>query len=300
MVKTYFRSLLASLFLLAGMSATAADFTGKLVQQPASDYATEPVVFSLKEVAAKANLSAQGLVDKLDAWAETFITSEGEDNFTTPNPMLFVEDQSTSPATLYSKYTQGSAGGFWLDKNGLPVSWGSSSMFYNTFWWSTAENDSLVFEIGQYPGHLLTGGDFTAHYILSIDGGLYEISIDINLVVESDFVPLDPHYSKLTIVGEIEQTYEQYPVDGNETFEFDITDYLEALGCTADYLKNNLQGSLYVAQLDDSEESLMPTARGDSLTNQSSANAIGWWWNTCTDEDGNPSNEAVRGSYGSS
>ena len=300
MAKTYFRSLMASLFLLVGMGASAADFTGKTVQQPASNYATQPVVFSLKEVAAKANLTADELVAKLDAWAATFITSQGDDNFTTPNPMLFIEDQSTTPATLYSKYTQGSAGGFWLNRNGLPVAWGDDAMFYNTLRWSTAENDSLVFEIGQYPGHLLTGGDFTTHYVLSIDGGLYEISFDINLVVESDFVPLDPHYSKLTIVGEVEQTFEQFPVDGNEPFEFDITDLIEKLGCTADYLKSNLQASLYVAQLDDSEESLMPTARGDSLTNQSSANVIGWWWNSCTDEEGNPSNECVRGSYGSS
>ncbi|MBR3513400.1 MAG: DUF4859 domain-containing protein [Bacteroidaceae bacterium] len=300
MAKTYFRSLMASLFLLVGMSASAADFIGKTVQQPASNYDTQPVVFSLKEVAAKANLTADELVAKLDAWAATFITSQGDDNFTTPNPMMFVEDQSTTPATLYSKYTQGSAGGFWLNRNGLPVAWGDDAMFYNTLRWSTAENDSLVFEIGQYPGHLLTGGDFTTHYVLSIDGGLYEISFDINLVVESDFVPLDPHYSKLTIVGELEQTFEQYPVDGYEPFEFDITDLIEKLGCTADYLQSNLQASLYVAQLDNSEESLMPTARGDSLTNQSSAKAIGWWWNTCTDEEGNPSNECVRGSWGPS
>ncbi len=300
MAKTYFRSLMASLFLLVGMSASAADFTGKTVQQPATDFATQPVVFSLKEVAAKANLTADELVAKLDAWAATFITSQGDDNFTTPNPMMFVEDQSTTPATLYSKYTEGAPGSFWLDRNGLPIAYGDNAMYYSHLYWSTAENDSLAFQIGQYPGHLLLGGDFTTHFVLSIDGGLYEISFDINLVVESDFVPLDSHYSKLTIVGEVEQTFEQFPVDGNEPFEFDITDLIEKLGCTADYLKSNLQASLYVAQLDDSEESLMPTARGDSLTNQSSANVIGWWWNSCTDEEGNSSNECVRGSYGSS
>lgn len=300
MAKTYFRSLMASLFLLVGMNANAADFTGKTVQQPATDFATQPVVFSLKEVAAKANLTADELVAKLDAWAATFITSQGDDNFTTPNPMMFVEDQSTTPATLYSKYTEGAPGSFWLDRNGLPIAYGDNAMYYSHLYWSTAENDSLAFQIGQYPGHLLLGGDFTTHFVLSIDGGLYEISFDINLVVESDFVPLDSHYSKLTIVGEVEQTFEQFPVDGNEPFEFDITDLIEKLGCTADYLKSNLQASLYVAQLDDSEESLMPTARGDSLTNQSSANVIGWWWNSCTDEEGNPSNECVRGSYGSS
>lgn len=297
MRKFYFRSLMASLFLLLGLSVQAADFTGKTVQTPKETYATEQVVFSLAEVAAKANLTAVQLVEKLDAWAETY---DGETQ-TTTNPMLFLEDHTQDPAVLCEpKYTQGSAGGFWMNKNGLPVAWGSTSDFYNTLWWSTAENDSLVFEIGQYPGHLMMGGDMTAHYILSIDGGMYEISIDVNLVVESDFVPLETHYSKLTIVGEQEITVEQYPVDGYNNWEFDLTEAIQALGCSADYLKSNLQASLYVAQLDNDEESLMPTARGDSLTNQSSANAIGWWLNTCTDMDGNPSNEAVWGSWGSS
>ena len=299
MQKHYFRSLLASLFLLISASLSAADFTGKTVQPVASGWGTEPVVFSLKEVAAKANLTAAQLVEKLDAWAETFISAEGDNQFTTPNPMILIENPATGQ--VYAKYTQGTAGGFWMDSKGIPQDWGHSDLsFYNTMYWSTAENDSLVFEIGQYPSRLLTGGEFTAHFIMDIDGGLYSISIDVVLVVESDFQEVETAYPKLTIVGEEELSFEQYPVDGNDSFSIDLEAIAEKLGCPAEYLKNNLSGSLYVAQLDNSEESLMPTARGDTLTNVSSANAIGWWWNTCTDEEGNPSNEAVRGAYGSS
>lgn len=292
----YFRSLVASLFLLMSVGLNAADFTGKTVQPVASGWGTEPVVFSLKEVAAKANITAQQLVEKLDAWAETFVSAEGDNQFTTPNPMILIENPATGQ--VYAKYTQGTPGGFWMDSKGIPQNWGHSDLsFYNTMWWSTAENDSLVFEIGQYPSRLLTGGEFTAHFIMDIDGGLYEISIDVVLVVESDFEAVETCFPKLTIVGEEDIDVELYAVDGQKSWTVDLDAIAAKLGCSIDYLANNLNGSCYVAQLDNSEESLMPTARGDTLTNVSSANGIGWWFNTCTDLDGNPSNEAVRVGY---
>ena len=300
MGKNYFRSLAASLFLLLGMStaASAADFTGQTVQAPTTKYEPTQVVFSLKEVAAKANLTAEQLVEKLDAWAATFVSAEGDDQFTTPNPMVYLEDHTVTPHTLCNaKYTQGSAGGFWMNRNGLPVEWGESAYFYNQLWWSTAANDSLVFELGQYPNRMLAGGELTAHYIMSIDGGLYEISFDLTLVVESDFEAVETCYPKLTIVGEENIDVELYAADGELPWTVDFDAIAAALGCPVDYLANNLSGSAYVAQLDNSEESLMPTARGDTLTNLTSAQGLGWWFNLCTDLDGNPTNEGVRVGY---
>lgn len=300
MGKNYFRSLMASLFLLLGMSsaASAADFTGQTVQAPTTKYEPTQVVFSLKDVAAKANLTAEQLVEKLDAWAATFVSAEGDDQFTTPNPLLYLEDHTVTPHTLCNaKYTQGSAGGFWMNRNGLPVEWGESAYFYNQLWWTTAANDSLVFELGQYPNRMLAGGELTAHYIMSIDGGLYEISFDLTLVVESDFEAVETCYPKLTIVGEENIDVELYAADGQLAWTVDFDAIAAALGCPVDYLANNLSGSAYVAQLDNSEESLMPTARGDTLTNLTSAQGIGWWFNLCTDLDGNPTNEGVRVGY---
>ena len=73
MKKLYTNFLMSLLGLFMAVSASAqADFTGRSVQSPAEDYSTQPIVFSLSEVAAKLNTNAADLVSALDTWAENY------------------------------------------------------------------------------------------------------------------------------------------------------------------------------------------------------------------------------------
>ncbi|MCR5819616.1 MAG: DUF4859 domain-containing protein [Bacteroidaceae bacterium] len=280
------------------ISASAADFTGQSVQKPAEDYTTVPVVFKLSEVATLMNTDATSLVTALDAWAEAYDpdAQEHEGN------MLFLQD-GTGTSGLNDAYTatgtNGYAGCFWMNKEGKAVAY-ADGYWFNDFYWSSAENDSLVFAIGQKPGSLLVSGEYKASFVLSYMG--FEASFDITLSIDSDVEPVETSFSKLTIVGEKVDTIEQFPREDYtaDSIAIDVTEAITALGCTPEYLINNLSASLYVAQLDNSEESEMPTARGDELTNQVSANGIGWWFAGCTDAEGQDIDEVVRASWSSS
>ena len=299
MKKLYTNFLMSLLGLFMAVSASAqADFTGRSVQSPAEDYSTQPIVFSLSEVAAKLNTNAADLVSALDTWAENYNhdAEEQEGN------MLFLQD-GTGASGLNDAYTatgtHGYAGCFWMSKDGKAVAY-ADGYWFNDFYWTSAENDSLVIAIGQKPNSLLVSGELKATFVLVYMG--FEASFDVSLVIESDVEPVETSFSKLTIVGEKVTTVEQYPREdySSDSVFVDVTEAIAALGCTPEYLTNNLAASLYVAQLDNSEESEMPSARGDELTNQSSANAIGWWFSGCTDAEGNDIDEVVRSGWSSS
>lgn len=299
MKKLYTNFLMSLLGLFMAVSASAqADFTGRSVQSPAEDYSTQPVVFSLSEVAAKLNTNAADLVSALDTWAENY-DHEAEEQ---EGNMLFLQD-GTGASGLNDAYTatgtHGYAGCFWMSKAGKAVAY-ADGYWFNDFYWTSAENDSLVIAIGQKPNALLLGGEFKASFVIVYMG--FEASFDITLVVESDIEPVETSFSKLTIVGEKVTTVEQFPREDYtaDSVFVDITEAITALGCTSEYLTNNLTAALYVAQLDNSDVSEMPTARGDELTLEKSANGIGWWFGGCTDADGNDIDEVVRSTHSSS
>jgi len=121
MKKLYTNFLMSLLGLFMAVSASAqADFTGRSVQSPAEDYSTQPIVFSLSEVAAKLNTNAADLVSALDTWAENY-DHEAEEQ---EGNMLFLQD-GTGASGLNDAYTatgtHGYAGCFWMSKDVRPL-----------------------------------------------------------------------------------------------------------------------------------------------------------------------------------
>lgn len=295
MKKLYTNFLMSLLGLFMAVSASAqADFTGRSVQSPAEDYSTQPIVFSLSEVAAKLNTNAADLVEALNAWVASYDATAEEQN----NMFFLVEGDK-----LNDKYncdgTNGQAGCFWLNTSGNCVPYADGS-WYNDFYWTSVENDSLVIAIGQKPNSLVYSGKYTANFVLGYAG--FEASFEITLEIESDLVKVDMVLSNLDIVAEKEVTIEQYPrtsYDADEV-KVDVSDIAEQLGCDLDFLSSNLQSSLYCATFDNSEETADPTVKGDTLTNRSTAQAIGFWLNTCTDANGDETGEVVVAEYSGS
>ena len=133
MKKLYTNFLMSLLGLFMAVSASAqADFTGRSVQSPAEDYSTQPVVFSLSEVAAKLNTNAADLVSALDTWAENYNhdAEEQEGN------MFFLQD-GTGASGLNDAYTatgtHGYAGCFWMSKDGKAVAY-ADGYWFNDFY----------------------------------------------------------------------------------------------------------------------------------------------------------------------
>lgn len=280
-----FRKLLVLVACLFTGLTSQAQLTTTLEAYPAAEWGNEKSVqFKLTDVAQALETDTTTLVTALNSW-----TAEGS----TDANMFFLN----TTEGLSDNYTQGGKGGFWVNADGMPQAWSSDNSalrWFNMIGWSTAENEDGAFTItmGQFPGQTQVGDVFKPLFVLKL--GEKQVTMEVTFsIVEKPVVDIpEPElvYANLTLVAQLTKDVNQKPrLDYTaDNVELDLNEALATLGLNNPTLvKDELKQLLYVHafyQNDDSEMVL-----SDSLSNQATANGIGFWMRALNDqEEGQP------------
>ena len=292
MKTTYLRNLLTAVVcLFAGVSAQA-QLTATYEAYPAADWGNEKAVtFSLTAVANALETDTVTLVKALDSW-----TAEGSEDAN----MFFL----TTTDGLSDNYTQGGKGGFWVNADGVPQAWSgdnSGLRWFNMIGWDAPE-DAFQIIIGQFPGQCKAGDTFKPQFVLKMGEKQATLEVTINIIEkpEANIPKPELAWAKLTIVDEVVQDVKQKPrTDYNaDVVEVNLTEALAKLGIAdASLVQNELKQLLFAKEAYMTDDSAIGAQMSDSLTNQSSANGIGFWMRNVSDAEGNPTFECARFGY---
>ena len=294
MITTHFKKLMAVVVcLLAGITAQA-QLTATYEPYAATEWGNEKAVdFKLTDVAQALQTDTTTLVAALNSW-----TAEGS----TDANMFFL----TTTEGLSDNYTQGGKGGFWVNAEGLPQAWSddnSGLRWFNTISWTSAENEDGKFSvmIGQFPGQCAVGDTFKPKFVLKLGDKEATLEITINIIEKPtvDIPQPELAWAKLTIVDEITKDVTQKPRSGydSDKVEVDLTEALTKLGVSASVVQDELRQLLFAKIAYVTEDAVMGAQMSDSLTNQASANGIGFWLRNFSDAEGTPTSECGRFDY---
>ena len=286
------RNLLTAVVCLFGVLTAQAQFTATFEAYPASAWGNEkPVNFSLTEVATTLSTDAATLVAALDAW------EMGTDD------MFFL----TTPDGESAEYTQGGKGGFWVNADGVPQAWSDDNTalrWFNTIGWD-AENDVFTITIGQYPDQCTAGDIFRPHFTLKYGEKAATFDVTISIIETPSYDLPEPTllWKQLNIVDELVIDVEQKPFSNwsSSKVEVNLTEAAAKLGITdLNMINVKLKDMLYATEYYLTDDVALGGMKSDTLTNQASANGIGFWLHSVNDADGNATFECSRAVYDSS
>ena len=291
MITTYLRKMLAVVIcLMTGLTAQA-QLTATYEPYAATDWGNEKAVsLSLSAVATALETDTTTLVAALNSW-----TAEGS----TDANMFFLN----TTEGLSDNYTQGGKGGFWVNADGTPQAWSddnSALRWFNMIGWD-ASTDVFQIIIGQYPNQCQVGETYKPQFVLKL--GEKQVTIDVTInIVEKPAVDIpEPElaWAKLDIVQEITKDVNQKPRGGydSDKVEVNLTEAISKLGVSADLLKEELGQLLYAKIAYITEDAALGAQMSDSLTNESSAGAPGFWLRNVSDAEGTPTFECGRFAY---
>ena len=288
MITTHFKKLMAVVIcLLAGMTAQA-QFQGTVTQYPTNDYSNSPAKFKLTEVAQALETDTATFAKAYNTWqdAETW---EGENLFW----LIGANDVATDEPTADGK-------GFWMTAEGERIVYGEGAIWF-AFALVDVENDVFSINCGQMPNVMKAGDSGHAKFQLRFNGKSVNFDVTLN-VVEKPAVDIpEPElaWGKLTIVDEITKDVTQKPRSGYDAdkVEVNLTEALSKLGVSGDLLKDELSQLLFAKKAYVTEDAVMGALMSDSLTNESSAGAPGFWLRNVSDAEGNPTFECGRFAY---
>jgi hypothetical protein len=151
------------------------------------------------------------------------------------------------------------------------------------------------------PNVMKAGDSGHAKFQLRFNGKSVNFDVTLN-VVEKPVVDIpkpELEWGKLTIVDEITKDVTQKPRSGYDAdkVEVNLTDALSKLGVSGDLLKDELSQLLFAKKAYVTEDAVMGALMSDSLTNESSAGAPGFWLRNVSDAEGNPTFECGRFAY---
>ncbi len=259
---------MVAMLLIGTTNVWAQEFTGRIEQYPASDYATKNITFKLSDIATALETDTTTLAADLDAWYE------GKD--TVNNYLTLVQADDTKSID----YTQGSPGGFWMNSEGTARAWTDGGLtWYNTIWWDTAE-DVFAFAVGQYPDTLAVGNATNAKMELTYNNKTVTFNIGIDVIARPtvDLMADTIAMSAIEVVAEHNITMTQYPKTGWDAtnFSVDLTESFGKLGdANIDAVAANMGKMLYAQFLAVQDGTTMTI---DSLRNTSTATPEPGWW----------------------
>lgn len=286
MITTHFKKLLAVVVcLLAGITAQA-QLTATYEPYATTSWNNEkPINFKLTEVAQALQTDTATLVAALNSW-----TAENSEDAN----MFFLKVGEV----VSDNYTQGGKGGFWVNNEGEPQAWSednSALRWFNMIGWEAVENEDGVFSItfGQYPGQCAAGDTYQPHFILRLGEKEVSFDITINILERPAILCKD-----LTIVDSLTQDINQKPRSGYDADEVkvNLTEALVKLGLDGSMLKSDLAQFLY-AKKAILEDAAIGAQISDTLTNESSAGAPGFWLRNVSTAEGDPTPECGRFAY---
>ena len=295
MITTHLRNLLTAVVcLFAGVTAQA-QFSGTYTARVASNYDTKPVEFKLTEVAATLGTDTTTLVQALNSW-----TAEDSEDAN----MFFLADP-TDPTVLIDNYTQGGKGCFWVNADGQPQAWGEDNTglrWYNQLGWD-ANEDLFTIYIGQFPGQCTVEEVFKPHFVLKL--GEKQASFDITITFEAkpEYTIPEPKTlveKELNIVGEAETTVEQFPRTGydSDAVTIELTDLAEKLGVEPALIADCMDKILYATAYNTGDVEDGGGLKKDSLTNEFTAGAPGFWLHAVQNDLGEETGECSAAPYG--
>lgn len=288
MITTHFKKLMAVVVcLLAGMTAQA-QFQGTVTQYPTSDYSNSPAKFKLTEVAQALETDTATLAKAYNTWQEAE-TWEGENMFW----LIGANDVATDEPTADGK-------GFWMTAEGERIGYGEGAIWF-AFALVDVENDVFSINCGQMPNAMKAEDSGHAKFQLRYNGKSVNFEVTLNVVAKPvvDIPQPELAWGKLTIVEEITKDVTQKPRSGYDAdkVEVDLTEALTKLGVSGDLLKDELSQLLFAKKAYVTEDAVMGAQMSDSLTNESSAGAPGFWLRNFSDAEGNPTFECGRFAY---
>ena len=288
MITTHFKKLMAVVVcLLAGMTAQA-QFQGTVTQYPTSDYSNSPAKFKLTEVAQALETDTATLAKAYNTWQEAE-TWEGENMFW----LIGANDAATDEPTADGK-------GFWMTAEGERIGYGEGAIWF-AFALVDVENDVFSINCGQMPNAMKAEDSGHAKFQLRYNGKSVNFEVTLNVVAKPvvDIPQPELAWGKLTIVEEITKDVTQKPRSGYDAdkVEVDLTEALTKLGVSGDLLKDELSQLLFAKKAYVTEDAVMGAQMSDSLTNESSAGAPGFWLRNFSDAEGNPTFECGRFAY---
>ena len=288
MITTHFKKLMAVVVcLLAGMTAQA-QFQGTVTQYPTSDYSNSPAKFKLTEVAQALETDTATLAKAYNTWQEAE-TWEGENMFW----LIGANDAATDEPTADGK-------GFWMTAEGERIGYGEGAIWF-AFALVDVENDVFSINCGQMPNTMKAEDSGHAKFQLRYNGKSVYFEVTLNVVAKPvvDIPQPELAWGKLTIVEEITKDVTQKPRSGYDAdkVEVDLTEALTKLGVSGDLLKDELSQLLFAKKAYVTEDAVMGAQMSDSLTNESSAGAPGFWLRNFSDAEGNPTFECGRFAY---
>jgi len=267
---THFMAIIACL----GISMNAnAQFSATIEDFPTNDWSWKGHDFSLDEVATTLGTDAATLVAALDAW----MAEEA------PTEFLF-QTADFVPTTL-DDYAAANRG-FWMSLDGVPSAWNDDVRIYSHFEWN-AEAGTFTAGLGQRADALEPGATGHAILVLAYNGKKATFDLTLNVIEDPNATTIqDIDLSTLAVLMEATTNLPQYQ-GGTTSQEIDLTGVAAILGITDEELAANLANYLFVPTMElrgETEESQRPYMT-TTLTNEPSANGVGWWLAAVWDEE---------------
>jgi len=280
-------TILTAMAMLFAISANAQKtFTGAVEQYLNDSYKTSSITFSLTEIATALDTDTATLVAALDTW------------YSAPKENTSMFFDAANDTTYSDNYTQGTAGGFWMDAYSVPMSWGAGCAWFNKLGWSV-EDDEFVITVGQYPG-LEPNQRFSTTFVMEFNDKKVNFDISLTTIAKPE-IDVTPILSKLTVVGSTTIDVHQYVRGGynSDVLRVSLTEASEKLGLQMSALSEFLDDYLYCKAM--STDINTEDLASDTLTNDATANGVGWWLRGIYDEDtGELTGECASATYSSS
>ena len=277
-------TMLTTMAMLFAISANAQKtFTGAVEQYLNDSYKTSSMTFSLSEIATALETDTATLVAALDTW------------YAAPKENASMFFDAANDTTYSDNYTQGTAGGFWMDANSVPMGWGAGCAWFNKLGWSV-EDDEFIITVGQYPG-LEPDLTFSTTFVLEFNAKKVNFNISLTTVAKPE-IDVTPILSKLNVVGSTSTEIHQYVRGGydSDVVKVSVKDAAEKLGIPMTALSEFLDDYLYCKAM--SNDMNFEDMASDTLTNKATASGIGWWLKDIFDDSiGESTGECAARSY---
>ncbi|MBR1414426.1 MAG: DUF4859 domain-containing protein [Prevotella sp.] len=290
MKKSLLRSFLAAVICLFAGTTAQAQFTGGVEQYPTTDYSASPIEFTLSEVAAKLNTDAA----TLGAALQEYIEAEA------PATSLFFVQQTDGTE---SSDPTADANGFWMDAEGNNVGYGDNSVFYASPS-VDVEADVFAFYVGQMPNVMEAGQTAKGNIKLKYNESEVTFAISLSVIAKPVYDIPEPATlieKDLNVVGEAAVVVEQFPRGGydSDPVSVELTDVLSKLGISdAGVLVDALDKVLYSTWYNSGDVENGGGMKKDSLTNEFTAGAPGFWYRPIQNENGEETGEVSAAGWG--
>lgn len=283
LMKRLFTRLMAAMLCLASSLTASAQFSATIEMYPSSGWDSDTHDFSLSEVATALGTDVATLVSTLDAW------------FVNDNPDVFYFQTENFVPTQLSDYTADNRG-FWMTLDGTVVAYGQKEegtetemqAMYNYFAWDD-EAGTFTVALGQMAGKLAAGDE--GHVKLVVAFGEKKATFDMTLrIIEKpsyDVPEPTTTLADLNIVGKETVKVHQYArtaYDG-DAISVALPNVASKIGTTNEVLAGAMEKIFYTTEKELEDENNLGMAK-PVLTNVSTANAIGFWFQCLKDPNG--------------